>query len=116
MQKNLLNRKRSYFGKMVLPTQSLAKSWASTPNDQQLGENNKIKSSKGLKIGKRGCPFGAYRTLAPEQELFIQRAVRNRMPDQIKLPFTLWTRRAIKPLIKNQYQVSISIRSIGEYL
>jgi len=76
----------------------------------------KIKGSKGLKIGKRGRPLGACRTLTPEQESFIQKTVRDRMPDQIKLPFALWTRRVIQTLIKNQYQISIPIRSIGEYL
>lgn len=74
------------------------------------------KGSKGLRIGKRGRPLGACRTLNPEQEAFIQKTIQDKMPDQIKLPFALWTRRAIQTLIQDQYKLKMPIRSIGEYL
>lgn len=38
------------------------------------------------------------------------------MPDQLKLPFALWTRRAIKTLIKREFGITISIRTMGDYL
>jgi len=75
-----------------------------------------VKGFKGLRMGKRGRPLGYLRTLSPDQEIFIQKAVQEKMPDQIKLPFALWTRRAIQALIFEQYKIKMPIRSVGLYL
>ena len=47
---------------------------------------------KALKIKQRGRPEGSCRTLATEQEKELQKAIRDKCPDQMKLPFALWTR------------------------
>ncbi|MCP4722242.1 MAG: helix-turn-helix domain-containing protein [Desulfobacteraceae bacterium] len=44
---------------------------------------------KALKIKKRGRPNGTCRTLTPEQEKEIQKAIYDKCPDQMKLPFAL---------------------------
>ena len=49
-----------------------------------------------LKIKKRGRPTGSCRKLDPEQEKEIQKAIRDKCPDQLKLPFALWTRIAVR--------------------
>ena len=37
-------------------------------------------------------------------------------PDQLKMPFALWTRQAVQQLIKQQYTIAMPIRTVGEYL
>lgn len=38
------------------------------------------------------------------------------MPDQLKLPFALWTRHAVQRLIEAEYGVVLPLRTMGEYL
>jgi transposase len=71
---------------------------------------------KALKIKKRGRPNGTCRTLTQEQEKEIQKAIYDKCPDQMKLPFALWTRVAVKQLIKHLWSIVMPIRTVGEYL
>jgi len=54
--------------------------------------------------------------LNKEQEKEIQRAIRDKCPDQLKLPFALWTRIAVQQLIRELYGFEMPVRTIGEYL
>jgi transposase len=38
------------------------------------------------------------------------------MPDQLKLPFYLWTREAVAQLIKREYGIAVSATTVGRYL
>ena len=71
---------------------------------------------KALRIKKRGRPKGSCRTLSPEQEKVLQKCIYDKCPDQLKLPFMLWTRVAVKQLIKQLWAVDMPIRTVGEYL
>ncbi len=71
---------------------------------------------EALKIKKRGRPSGSCRTLSPEQEKELQKAMYDKCPDQLKLPFALWTRLAVKQLIKQEWSINMPIRTVGEYL
>ena len=71
---------------------------------------------KALKIKQRGRPKGSCRTLKAEQEKELQKAIRDKCPDQIKLPFVLWTRVAVQQLIKQLWAIKMPIRTVGEYL
>jgi transposase len=71
---------------------------------------------KALKIKKRGPEVGVYRTLSSDQEKEIQKLILDKCPDQMKLPFALWTRVAIQQLIKQLYAINMPIRTVGEYL
>jgi DNA-binding transcriptional MerR regulator len=55
-------------------------------------------------------------TLTPEQEKRIQKAIVDKEPDQLKLPFALWTRIAVQQLIKQLLSIDMPIRTVGEYL
>ena len=44
---------------------------------------------------KRGRKTGSHRSLTPEQEQEIRQLIVEKTPDQLKLPFALWTRRAV---------------------
>tara|TARA_Y100000031_G_C8179495_1_gene365732 strand:- start:134 stop:1168 length:1035 start_codon:yes stop_codon:yes gene_type:complete len=72
--------------------------------------------NKSLHVNKRGLKYGQGRLLTVEQEKEIQRIIIDKTPDQLKLPFVLWDRKAIKKLIKRQFGVNVAIRTIGDYL
>jgi len=40
----------------------------------------------------------------------------DKTPDQLKLPFALWTRKAVQEAIAQHYGVKLPIRTVGEYL
>ena len=61
----------------------------------------KNQGKKALKSKRRGRPVGSCRRLNKEQEKKIQKAIRDICPDQLKLPFALWTRLAVQQLIKS---------------
>jgi transposase len=69
-----------------------------------------------LAARRRGRRVGTQRTLTPRQERTIQRLVTDKTPDQLKMPFALWTRAAIGVLIRNRYGVRMPVRTIGHYL
>jgi len=71
---------------------------------------------KAIRVKKRGRPTGTCRSLTAEQEKQIQKAIVDKNPDQLKLPFALWTRIAVQQLIKHLYSVEMPIRTVGEYL
>ena len=79
----------------------------------QLYEHGGVKS---IRIRKRGRPTGACRKLTIEQEKQLQRLIRDKQPDQLKLPFALWSRIAVQQLIKQLWAMRMPIRTVGEYL
>jgi transposase len=76
----------------------------------------KREGKKALKIKKRGRPSGSCRTLTKKQEKELKKAMRDRCPNQLKLPFALWTRIAVQQLIKQFWSIDMPIRTVGEYL
>lgn len=67
-----------------------------------------------LKSRKRG-PKGGIQ-LAPIQAAQTVRMITDRCPDQLKLPFALWTRAAVGHLIEERFDVSLSVSTVGRYL
>ena len=39
-----------------------------------------------------------------------------KMPDQLTLPFYLWTRAAVASLIAREYRIAVSLVTVGRYL
>ncbi len=64
----------------------------------------------------RGRRFGAKRVLTAEQETAVQKLLIDKTPDQLKLPFALWTRDAIRLLIQQEYRIELPLRTITDYL
>lgn len=71
---------------------------------------------KALKIQKRGRPRGSCRKLDQQQEIEVQKSICDKCPDQLKLPFALWTRIAVRQLIKQLWGIDVPVRTIGDYL
>jgi len=69
-----------------------------------------------LRPGQRGRRVGAQRVLTPAQEQVVCRLLREKTPDQLTLPFALWTRQAVSDLLVQRYGVRLPIRTMGAYL
>jgi len=68
-----------------------------------------------LKPKRQGRPRGQGR-LTAKQAAHIRRVVIGKMPNQLKLPFYLWTRVAVVQLIAQTYALQLSLTSVGRYL
>lgn len=69
-----------------------------------------------LKTRRMGSPKGAGKTLNEDQEAHIRRQIQDAYPDQLKLDYALWTRKAVMELIEKEYDINMPIRTVGEYL
>jgi len=69
---------------------------------------------KGLKSKTKGRSKG--RELQPWQSAQIVYKIRNHYPDSLGLPFYLWTRDAVKMLIKETFKLEFSKWTVGRYL
>jgi len=69
---------------------------------------------KVLKAKQKGRPKGG--SLLPWQAAQIAKALVDRTPDQLKLPFYLWTREAVAQLIERRFGIRLSIWTVGRYL
>ena len=68
--------------------------------------------AKSICCRKRGRPQGVCRKLSSEQEKQLQRMIRDKQPDQLKLPFALWSRRALQQLIQQVWGRRMPIRTV----
>lgn len=71
---------------------------------------------RALKVNRGGRKPGEGRQLTKEQEKAIRGMVVDKTPDQLKMPYALWTRKAVMELIKRQTGIDMPIRTVGEYL
>lgn len=67
-----------------------------------------------LKAKPKGRPPGG--KLRPWQAAQIAKTVIDHHPEQLKLPFYLWTREAVALLIKRRFGVQLSVWTVGRYL
>ena len=70
--------------------------------------------SDGLTAKPRGRPARPRLTAAQARQ--VQRWIRDRCPDQLKLPFVLWTREAVQQLIAERIGIRVSVWTVGRYL
>jgi transposase len=63
---------------------------------------------------KRGRPQGSQ--LKPWQSAQITKLVRNYCPDELSMPFFLWTRESVGLLILKKFNIKLSKWTIGRYL
>jgi len=71
---------------------------------------------KSIAPQPRGHKVGEGRHLTPEQELYLKNEIVDKHPDQLKLDFALWTREAVRQLIRQECRFEMPIRTVGEYL
>ena len=72
--------------------------------------------NKAIKVGQRGRKTGANKSLSPEQEQQIIRQLIDKNPGQLQFKFALWTREAVRYLIKHELNIDMPISTVGHYL
>ena len=65
---------------------------------------------------RTGRPIGSGRLLDGEQERGIRQAIETKSPHELEIPSALWTRQAVRELIRTRVGVRLPIRTVGEYL
>ena len=78
---------------------SLPKAWHGRDRDQEAWTSS-----------------GQGRRLDAKQEDQLRRLLTDKTPDQLKLPFALWTRRAVQDLVRRRWSIELPIRTVGDYL
>jgi transposase len=69
---------------------------------------------EALQARQKGRPKGG--KLLPWQAAQIAKAVIDHHPEQLKLPFYLWTREAVALLMKRRFGIKLSFWTVGRYL
>ena len=75
----------------------------------------KVGGLRALKLRRRGRRPGSGR-LTAAQSARMRGLIVNKMPDQLKLPFYLWTRAGVATLIEREYGLAVSLTTVGRYL
>jgi transposase len=83
---------------------SVNRIWAKYKNEGKRSLNNK---KRGVKGGKK---------ISGAQAAEVRRLIKDKLPDQIKLPFGLWTREAVQQLILTRFGIELSRWQVGRYL
>ena len=71
---------------------------------------------EAIRPGVRGRRHGEQRTLSNEQEKDLRALLIDKTPDQLKLPFALWTRDAVRLVSKQRYGIHLPVRTVSDYL
>jgi transposase len=69
---------------------------------------------RGLSNKKRGVKGG--KKINGIQSAEVRQLIKEKLPDQLKLPFGLWTREAVQHLIVERFGIELSRWQVGRYL
>src|SRR5680860_924430 len=75
-----------------------------------------LNGNKGLKDNVRGVKSEDKKLLSKNQEQQIQKMIIDVMPDQLKLNYALWTRKAVKELVEREFGIVLAVNTMGDYL
>jgi transposase len=65
---------------------------------------------------RTGRPLGSGRTLSDEQATHLHQLLDSRSPEDLGIAAPLWSRRAVRELIRQEYGIDLSVRTVGSYL
>ena len=74
----------------------------------------KQKGKRGLVSKKRGVQGG--KKVNGTQAAEIRQLIKDKLPEQLKLSFGLWTREAVQQLIIQRYEIELSRWQVNRYL
>jgi transposase len=77
---------------------------------------DKVGGLRALKPKRRGRRLGEGGRLRVAHAQRIRSLIVGKLPDQLKLPFYLWTRAAVASLIAREYGIAVSLVTVGRYL
>jgi transposase len=72
--------------------------------------------NEALEIGQRGRRTGEGRFLTKAQERSLQEMIIGKCPDQLQLPFALWSSTAIRALVKQMWGLNMSQALVSDYM
>lgn len=76
----------------------------------------KTSGFSALNSRKRGKALGTNRSLTADQEAHLKKLLVDKSPDQLKMTYALWARKAVMELIEQEAGIKMPIRTVGEYL
>jgi transposase len=65
---------------------------------------------------RRGRRSGERLALSATQQAWVVKTVADSPPDEVGLPYLLWTRRAIAELIRGEFAITLSAATVDQYL
>jgi transposase len=65
---------------------------------------------------RTGRPLGVGRLLSDAQAQRIQQCIDNKSPQALGIQHALWTRRAVRELIQQEFGIELAERTVGQYL
>jgi transposase len=71
------------------------------------GKQSLISKKRGVKGGMK---------INGKQAAEVRNLIKDKLPDQLKLPYGLWTREAVQQLIERRYGITLSVKQVGRYL
>ena len=81
---------------------------------EKIWRKYKTEGKRGIGERKRGVRGG--KKINGKQAAEVRQLIKDKLPDQLKLPFGLWTREAVQQLIQNKYEIELSRWQVGRYL
>ena len=60
--------------------------------------------------------MGERRLLDAAQEGQVRKLIADKTPDQLKMPYALWSRAAVAQLIEQRFGIRLQVRTMGKYL
>lgn len=76
----------------------------------------RVAGPTALKAKKRGRRHEAKRLLDAEPAAEVQRLMIKHTPDQLDLPWALWSREAVHDLVRARFGVRLALRTVSDYL
>jgi transposase len=77
---------------------------------------HKMNGFDGLRAKPKGNKSEDMLLLSAWIQKSIQAMIVDKMPDQLKLNYALWTRKAVKELVENEFGIVLAINTMGDYL
>ena len=72
--------------------------------------------ASALRDAPSGRETGEGRLLEVGQEAVVRKLIADKTPDQLKMPYALWTRAAVADLIEQRFGIRLAVRTMGLYL
>jgi transposase len=81
---------------------------------EKIWRKYKTEGKRGISEKKRGVQGG--KKVNGKQSAEVGQLIKDKLPDQSKLSFGLWTREAVQQLMLNRYGIELSRWQVGRYL
>lgn len=79
-------------------------------------KRHQASGAKALRDAPGGRKLGEGRRLDTAQEAAVRKMLVDKTPDQLKMPYALWSRAAVGELIEQLFGIRLPVRTMGLYL